>query len=113
MKVGGGECGAIDEGVWWRGTTGAEVDYGAIGGDQAAQDSQRRGRWRRHRRRPDGRAAAPSPSLMSGAMMSHHFFIVSDVWAPLLCATDMWADLLTLSNGVRIIPSPFHELNKK
>jgi hypothetical protein len=32
------------------------------------------------------------------------FFIVSDMWAPLLCATDMWVDLLTVSNRVRIIP---------
>jgi hypothetical protein len=41
------------------------------------------------------------------------FFIVSDMWALLLCATDICADLLTVSNGVRIISYPFHEPNKK
>jgi hypothetical protein len=68
-----------------RRTAGAEAAKGGIVGDQAARDRQRGGRWRRHRQRPDGRAAAPSSRLMSGAMMSCHFFIVSDVWTPLLC----------------------------
>jgi hypothetical protein len=92
MKAGCGECGAIDEGsggvgllmrrqmkvlsteTKWRGTAGAEADEGGIGEDQAAQDSQRGGRWRRHQRRPDGRAVAPSTHLMSSATTSHLFY---------------------------------------
>jgi hypothetical protein len=33
MKAGCGECGAIDEGVWRRGTADVEADEGAIDRD--------------------------------------------------------------------------------
>jgi hypothetical protein len=64
------------------------------------------------------RYAGPSGSKKSaGSPCSRsspsHIVYASDVWAPLLCATDMLVDILTVSNGVRIIPHTFHEPNKK